>query len=147
VPSELGADLVPYNTILYQAFLEDLPEGVGVVRDLEVNDVDELPFILFYTSGEGAGANDQGLWPFTLTVNAIGIGADPAEDAAKAAYHVLHGWKTTRYVTGLGGVRWVRNISLFAEVHGESKAMIGKPIAQWTGIFSMLAFSDEHFHL
>lgn len=144
--SSLGFALPPVLRVVYAAFREDLPPGVTVFSDLSANTVDDLPGLLFDVSMNGSSSDVLGVFQVTLTVHGVGLTDGAAWQAADAGYRVLQSWRQTRMVPGLGGVRYMSNISLPSKVEGQSKVMIGKPVEQFTGVFLLRFFEPPYFH-
>lgn len=146
MPSSMSGYLLPMQKIVQQALKEDLPYGTFVGREVSANTVDQLPGVLHYESGAGSATNEQGLWPFSLQLNVIGHTSKDVWDLTSEVYRVITSWSRTRHVPGLGGVRFLQTNLLFNDVFGEMRILIGKQLAQQTGVFSMLGLHPNLFH-
>lgn len=143
--SELN-ELLSIRRMVQRAFVQDLPPEYEVASQVFENDVDDMPMVHFTVSGTGGSSSALGVWPFALTVNALGRDWEQTEEIANEAHRVVTSWERTRYVAGFGGIRWVENVLMFSDVIGQSKVLIGKPVNQLTASFNMSAFHENHFH-
>lgn len=142
--SSLGLELFPFQELVQAAFTADT-SGFEIIGDLQENSVDDLPAIMHFESVTGTRGNELGVYDVTVTLSALGLSGDDAWAAANAAYKAMMGWRQTRLIPGLGGLRWESNISMFSSVQGQSKMMLGKPVEQFTGLFILKAFELPYF--
>lgn len=133
------------DTLVYQALRADLPDEISLASELDVFSVDELPLVMFDTSGAGMSENQRGVWPFTLTIWSFSLDSMEAFATANTVYKVLRSWSQSVEVPGYGGLRYRQPLTLLAGTGGEEKAMIGKPIRQVTGSFELLALEPPFF--
>lgn len=75
-----------------EALADTFEETLLVAPDIDVNELDELPAILFTLTGDGQVANGDGLWSFILTLSTFGYGMDQAKQFAKLGYDIVHAW-------------------------------------------------------
>lgn len=143
--SSLGHSLIPVQEMMQVALSEDLPSWIDVLGDLNENTVDDLPGVLHYESITGSPGNRLGVYDVTVTLSTLALSGERAWETANEVYRTLRSWQTTRFIDGLGGLRWMNNISLFSRIEGQSKMTIGKPVEQFTGLFLIRAFELPYF--
>lgn len=136
---------MPVQEMLQVALSEDMPPRYDVFSDLYENTVDDLPGLMHAESVTGSSSDQLGVYDVQVTLTALALSGEDAWEVANEAYKVLQSWRQTRLIPGLGGLRWQNNISLFSRIEGQSKAMVGKPVEQFTGLFMLRAFELPYF--
>lgn len=127
------AALLDDERLVYTLLTEDAGAIGTIAADLDVESIDQVPFITFTTVGEGQ-TRGVGFWPVTLTLSVFAE-ATNAFEITQQLYAVIHGW-TGRVVPGVGGVQDVDDIAKFGRI-GSNVDMIGKTISQRTGSFAL----------
>lgn len=107
----IGSSLLDIDTIVDTLLRRDLPDAF-VIREDDVDTLDNLPAVMWSYVASGQTSNGPGLWPITLTLSIVGPGGDVWQQC-QAAYRALHLWPLTGDVPGIGWVNDVDDVALF----------------------------------
>lgn len=131
----MTAALIDDERLVFQLLRRDLPPGVMVAAELDVEAWDELPFVTFITAGDSSG-NGPGLWECSLTLNIFGEG-EAAFALAQEVYQAVHSWDMpgVAVLPGIGSVEAVADVSKPSRT--ASVSIGGKNTTQYSAIFRL----------
>lgn len=119
----------------------DLDEDVSIAPDIDVDQLEHLPAILFTLIGDGQVANGDGLWNFILTLSTFGEGMDQAKRFARIGYDIAHAWNGNSAATVIdvdGEPTWVSDVSDIDVPSRLAAAQIpGRNVVQYVGSFGL----------
>ncbi len=125
----------------YDALAPQSDPRPSIKPDVDVDQLDDLPAIVWHLTGSGQTANGDGLWDYSLTVNIFGDGMDQAKAAMKTLYDVVHAWNDfpARTVIDIDGEPvWVSSVEDNDLPSRFPSAVIdGRHVVQYSGIFPL----------
>lgn len=130
-------------TLIQRDTEEDLEpdEEVFIAPDLDVNQLAQMPALLWTLTGDGQVANGDGLWSYTLTLSVYAEGMDAAKKWARFFYNLVHYWDEHTELTELevdGDTLWVSTVEDIDLPTRQSSADIdGRNVTQYVGSFAL----------
>lgn len=136
------------QTLIVRDTEEDLDPGevVTIAPDIDVDQLEKMPALLWTLTGDGQVANGDGLWSYTLTLSVYGEGMDEAKRWARFFYKLVHYWDENPALTKLtvdGDPIWVSTLEDIDLPTRQSSADIdGRNVTQYVGSFALALRSN-----
>lgn len=130
-------------TLLARDAEEDFDPGdvVLIAPDIDVDELAELPAVLWTLTGDGQTANADGLWSYTLNLSIFAEGMDAAKKWARFFYKLVHYWNDNPALTELvvdGDTIWVSTLDdIDLPTRQSSASIAGRNVTQYVGSFAL----------
>jgi hypothetical protein len=131
----MNTELVDDEQLIFQLLRRDLDDSVQVASEMDVDSIEDLPFVSFSLSGGEQDGNGPGLWRSSLTLNVFDKSQDSAWETCRELYRSVRTWEIPgeSSIEGLGYVSSVTDMSKFSRI--ATVTLQGKNIVQYSGMF------------